>query len=227
MAAATEQTVARLRRFILEGDLEPGARLQEVELAAQLGVSRTPVREALRELASQGLVEILPHRGARVTRWSAKDLTEIYELRSMLESHAAERAATRMSGEEVEDLVALCEKMEICARHGRKHDLVQLSDFNGEFHSRILEAADSSRLATMIASVVQIPLVIRTFTRYSPEALARSMSHHRELAAAIGANSPEWAGTVMRSHIIAARTALLKADGAADSEGEADVPPAP
>jgi DNA-binding GntR family transcriptional regulator len=226
MAAATEQTVTRLRRFILEGDLEPGARLQEVDLAAQLGVSRTPVREALRELSSQGLVEILPHRGARVTRWSAKDLREIYELRSMLESHAAERAATRMSGADVEDLVTLCEEMEACARRGHKHDLVQLSDLNGEFHSRILSAADSPRLATMLASVVQIPLIIRTFTRYSPEALARSMSHHRELAAAIRAGAPEWAATVMRSHIIAARTVLLNAS-AADSEGEPDGPQAP
>jgi DNA-binding GntR family transcriptional regulator len=227
MAAATEQTVVQLRQFILEGDLEPGARLQEVELAAQLGVSRTPVREALRELSSQGLVEISPHRGARVTRWSAKDLKEIYELRSMLESHAAERAATRMTSPGVEDLVGLCDEMEACARRGHKHDLVQLSDLNSEFHSRILGAADSPRLVTMLASVVQVPLVIRTFTRYSPEALARSMSHHRELAAAIRARAPEWAGTVMRSHILAARTVLLDADGAADSEGESDVPPAP
>jgi DNA-binding GntR family transcriptional regulator len=227
MAAATEQTVARLRRFILEGDLEPGARLQEVELAAQLGVSRTPVREALRELSSQGLVEILPHRGARVTRWSASELIEIYELRSMLESHAAERAATRMSDAEVDELVALCEKMEACARRGHKHDLVALSDLNSDFHSRILSAADSPRLIIMLGPVVQIPLVVRTYTRYTPEALTRSMGHHRELAAAIRARAPEWAGTVMRSHIIAARTVLLNADGAADSEGESDVPPAP
>lgn len=226
MAAATEQTMTRLRRFILEGDLQPGARLQEIELAAQLGVSRTPVREALRELSSQGLVEILPNRGARVTRWSAKDLAEIYDLRSMLESHAAERAATRMSGPDVERLLALCGQMAACARRGHKHDLVQLSDLNGEFHSQILRAADSPRLATMLASIVQVPLVIRTFTRYSPEALDRSMSHHRELAAAIRAGAPEWAASVMRSHIIAARTVLLNA-GAAATERESHAPPAP
>jgi DNA-binding GntR family transcriptional regulator len=220
MAAATEQTVTRLRRFILEGDLEPGARLQEVELAAQLGVSRTPVREALRTLSSQGLVEILPHRGARVARWSAADLDEIYELRIMLESHAAQLAANRMGPAEADVLDGLCEQMEACARRGSKHDLLELSELNSRFHGCIMDAADSPRLATMLASVVQVPLVMRTFVRYTPEALARSMGHHRELGAAMRAGAPEWAGSVMRSHIIAARTVLVSSDGVADLEGE-------
>lgn len=220
MAAATEQTVQRLRRFILEGDIEPGARLGEVELAAQLGVSRTPVREALRALSSQGLVEILPNRGARVARWSVQDLEEIYELRVMLESHAARRAAGRMSTADVDVLTELCEQMEGCAQRGSKHDLLELSELNFRFHRRILDAADSPRLATMLASVVQVPLVMRTFIRYSPEALARSMGHHRELAAAMRAGAPDWAGSVMRSHIIAARTVLVSSDGRAGPEGE-------
>ena len=220
MAAATEQTMTRLRQFILEGDLEPGARLGEVELAAQLGVSRTPVREALRALSSQGLVEILPNRGARVARWSVKDLDEIYELRVMLESHAAERAANRMSPAETDELDELCTQMETCARRGSKHDLLELSELNARFHGCVMDAADSPRLATMLASVVQVPLVMRTFVRYSPDALARSMGHHRELAAAMRAGAPEWAGAVMRSHIIAARTVLVNSDGAADPEGE-------
>jgi DNA-binding GntR family transcriptional regulator len=219
MAAATEQTVQRLRQFILEGDVEPGARLGEVELAAQLGVSRTPVREALRALSSQGLVEILPNRGARVARWSVEDLEEIYELRVMLESHAAQRAAGRMSIADVDVLTELCEQMEACAQRGGKHDLLELSELNFRFHRGILDAADSPRLATMLASVVQIPLVMRTFVRYSPEALARSMGHHRELAAALRAGAPDWAGSVMRSHIAAARTVLVSSDGKPGREG--------
>jgi DNA-binding GntR family transcriptional regulator len=182
MAAATEQTVTRLRRFILEGDLEPGARLQEVELAAQLGGEPHPVREVLRTLSSQGLVEILPHRGARVARWSAADLDEIYELRIMLESHAAQLAANRMGPAEADVLDGLCEQMEACARRGSKHDLLELRELNSRFHGCIMDAADSARLATMLASVVQVPLVMRTFVRYTPEALARSMGHHANWA---------------------------------------------
>lgn len=220
MAAATEQAVAQLRRLILQGELEPGARLQEAELAAQPGVSRTPVREALRALSSEGLVDVLPNRGARVARWSVEDLEEIYELRSMLESHAAQRAAKRMSATQVDALTELCEQMEECARRGSRRGLLELSELDGRFHGLILEAADSCRLSTMLASVVQVPLVMRTFTRYSPEALARSMNHHRELAAAIRSGVPEWAGSVMRSHIIAAGTVLVDS-GDATLEGEA------
>jgi len=220
MAAATEQTVAQLRRLILEGDLEPGVRLQEVELAAQLGVSRTPVREALRALSSQGLVEVLPNRGARVACWSDEDLDEIYELRVLLESHAAERAASRMCASEMEVLDDLCDRMEDCARRGRRHDLLALSELNSDFHGRVMDAAASPRLTTMRASVVQVPLVMRTFVRYSPEALARSMGHHRELVAALRARAPAWAGAVMKSHIVAAHTVLMNSDGGADPEGE-------
>jgi DNA-binding GntR family transcriptional regulator len=220
MAAATEQTVIRLRQFILEGDLEPGARLQEVELAEQLGVSRTPVREALRALSAQGLVEILPNRGARVARWSIKDLEEIYELRIMLESHAAQRAAIRISPAQADHLAELCEQMEACVRRGRKHDLLELSELNSRFHNCIMDAADSPRMATMLESVVQVPLVLRTFARYSPEALARSMGHHRELTAAMRARAPEWAAVVMRAHIIAARTVLLNTDVTEHRQGE-------
>ncbi|MCW2721893.1 MAG: hypothetical protein QOG20_4753 [Pseudonocardiales bacterium] len=223
MAAATEQTVTRIRRSIMEGELAPGSRLQEVELAAQLGVSRTPVREALRTLSSEGLVEILPNRGARVARWSVEDLDEIYELRIMLEGRAAERAAGRMHAAETDRLTELCEQMEACARRGGTHDLLALSDLNARFHRIVIDAADSPRLATMLGSVVQVPLVMRTFSRYTPDALARSMGHHRELTAAIRAGVPEWAGSVMRSHIIAARAVLVEADpgtdGAADPEG--------
>jgi DNA-binding GntR family transcriptional regulator len=229
MAAATDQTVARIRRSIMEGDLEPGARLQEVELAAQLGVSRTPVREALRTLSSQGLVEILPNRGARVARWSFKDLEEIYELRIMLEGRAAEHAASRMGPADTDRLTELCGQMEACARRGGMHDLLALSDLNARFHRSVIDAADSPRLATMLDAVVQVPLVMRTFVRYTPEALARSMGHHRELTAAINARVPEWAGSVMRSHIMAARAVLIEADtdpgpdtvtdGVADPEG--------
>lgn len=220
MAATTEQAVTRLRRSILEGDLAPGARLQEVELAAQLGMSRTPVREALRVLSSQGLVEILPNRGARVAQWSVKDLEEIYELRVMLESYGAHRAASRMSSAQVDVLTTLCEQMEHRARRGGKHDLLEISELNARFHRHIVDAADNPRLATMLASVVQVPLVTRTFTYYSPEALARSMGHHRELTAAIRAGAPEWASSVMRSHIIAAHTVLVSSESAPDPAGE-------
>lgn len=212
MAGAAQETLERLRRLILEGSVEPGERLQESELALRFGVSRTPVREALRTLSSEGLVEVLPNRGASVARWSREDLDEIYDLRSMLESYAAGRAAERMSLDAVDVLEHLCDDMERCAAAATTEALLQLTQLNSEFHRAIVRASASTRVDQLLSTVVQVPLIVRTFARYSAEALARSMSHHREIAAAIRSREPEWAATVMRSHIIAARTVLVNAD---------------
>ncbi len=209
MARAAEEAQAALRAAILGGEIEPGARLGEVELAEQLGVSRTPVREALRRLAADGLVEVLPNRGARVAQWTPEDLDEIYELRALLESHGAARAAVRIDAAEVAVLGKLCDDMDACVRRGRKRDLDRITTLNSEFHMRILERSDSPRLGALMAAVVQVPLVARTFHQYSAESLARSLGHHRELVAALGARDAAWAGSVMRSHVLAARAVLL------------------
>ena len=209
MARATEEAQATLRAAILGGEIAPGARLGEVELAEQLGVSRTPVREALRRLAADGLVDVLPNRGARVAQWTAADLDEIYELRALLESHGARRAAVRIAAAEVAVLERLCDDMEAGVRRGRKRDLDRITALNAEFHQRILDSAGSPRLTALVPTVVQVPLVARTFHLYSADALARSLGHHRELVAAMRAADPEWAGSVMRSHVLAARAVLL------------------
>ncbi|HEX4099783.1 MAG TPA: GntR family transcriptional regulator [Pseudonocardiaceae bacterium] len=211
MGAASELAATQLRQAIRGGQFVPGEHLGEVELATRLGVSRTPIREALRLLEAQGLVEILPNKGARVIRWSIEDLEEIYDLRSMLESHAAFRAATRVRPPVVRRLFGLCADMEDAARGG-PDDLVRLSELNNQFHGEIIRAADSPRLTTSLASVVQVSLVARTFAKYSPEELARSMNHHRELASAMEAGAPEWASAVMKSHVVAARNASLAAE---------------
>jgi DNA-binding GntR family transcriptional regulator len=209
MARAVQEAAEALRAAILSGDLQPGARLGEVELAEQLGVSRTPVREALRRLVAEGLVEVLPHRGARVCEWSTADLDEIYDLRSLLESHGAARAASRIAACELPVLDKLCRDMESCATPGRERDLDRLASLNAEFHIRILDASGSARLATLVGAVVQVPLVLRTFYNYSTEALERSLGHHREIVAALRAGDPQWAGSVMRSHVLAARDVLV------------------
>lgn len=211
MATATEQAAARLRQAIRGGELRPGDRLGEVELASMLGVSRTPIREALRLLVAQGLVEILPNKGARVVRWSVEDLEEIYDLRAMLESHAAERAATRIRPDAVAHLFDLCGQMEDAALGGDSEDLLRLSELNNQFHREIVLSAESPRLSALLASVAQVSLVSRTFAQYTREELVRSMNHHRELATALESGAAEWAGAVMRAHICAARTASLAA----------------
>jgi DNA-binding GntR family transcriptional regulator len=210
---AVDHAYSLIRDGILTGRHEPGGRLGEAELAELTETSRTPVREALRQLEMEGLVEVLPHRGARVTAWTAADLEEIYDLRAMLEAFAAERAASRIEPKDVDRMAELCDLMERAAGQ----DLGRLAELNAEFHGLVRSAAASTRLVTMLNAVVQLPLVVRTFHRYSADDLARSCAHHRELVAALRAADGLWAQSVMRSHVLAAKAVLLRA-AAAESE---------
>lgn len=207
---AVDHAYSLIREGILTGRHQPGERLGEAELAELTQTSRTPVREALRQLEMEGLVEVLPHRGARVAEWTAADLEEIYDLRTMLEAFAAERAASRIEPKDVDRMSELCELMDEASRPGATQDLDRVAELNAEFHGLVRTAAASTRLVTMLNAVVQLPLVVRTFHRYSTEDLARSCAHHRELVAALRAGDGLWAQSVMRSHVLAAKIVLLR-----------------
>jgi DNA-binding GntR family transcriptional regulator len=207
VSRTVDAAYADLLEFLQSGELGPGDRLGEVELAERFGVSRTPVREALQRLAAQGLVEISPNRGARVVSWSLQEMREIYDLRAMLEGKGAEWAATRMAEDQIDQLDRLCDEMESLAERPSP-DSAQISRLNTQLHGKVLESAASPRLTSTLAAIVQPPLIVGTFRQYTPEFLARSMSHHRELAAAIRGRDPEWAGNTMRTHILAAKASL-------------------
>lgn len=208
MPRAADVAYAELRRMILSGDAAAGARLGEAELAETLGLSRTPVREALQRLNSDGLVEVLPHRGARVVRWSTEDLEEIFELRGLMEPYAAARAARRgVPAEALRELAACCDAMEAAAAEGDFQALAQLND---RFHGEVIALSGNRRLPALLKSVVHAPLVLGTFRRYDDAALRRSMGHHRELVSALRAGDPAWAEAVMRAHIRAAADHLIE-----------------
>lgn len=206
---ATERAHAALRVDILSGARGAGTRLGEDALSQELGISRTPVREALQRLVTEGLVEHVAHRGARVVQWSAGDLAETFELRALLEGQGARRAAARATAADVAGLRELCTRMERSISPGHPRDLDALTTGNSAFHARLLELAASPRLTAMVAGVVHVPLVMRTFDRYSDHALTRSQHHHREICDALSRRDGEWAESVMRSHVFAARTFLV------------------
>jgi DNA-binding GntR family transcriptional regulator len=213
VSQAADRAYAALRAGILDGRYGPGVRLGEIEVAAELGLSRTPLREALRRLGSEGLVESLPNRGARVRSWSADDLDESYEVRAVLEGLGARRAASRVSAEQLERLGELAGEMvraDPSLGHRAPADFADLAALNAEFHALILGASGSGRLGAALATVVQLPLVLRTYQRYTPEALARSHAHHHEIVDALRAADGSWAESVMRSHVLAARAVLLR-----------------
>lgn len=200
---AAERAYAFIRNHILSEAWEDGAYLRESELAEQIGVSRTPVRDALRRLSSDGLVEIIPNVGTRVRHWTSHDLEEIFGLRSQLEGYAARLAATRLTDAQISTLRGLCDKMDAIVQSSDQTQIQReaLSPLNDQFHSLILAGSGNSRLKSIVDHVISIPLVLRTFNRYDPAEVIRSMSHHRELVAAFEARDPVWAESVMRSHL--------------------------
>jgi DNA-binding GntR family transcriptional regulator len=200
--AATEL----IRSAILEGRLEPGQRLKEEELARELGISRTPVREALLVLQTEGLIDSAPNRGASVRSYELDDLDDLYLLRALLESFAARLAATRITDDEIAELRASNERF-VALR--ARDDIVELVRENVRFHDVILAAARSERLAQMVRGVVQLPLVYRSYVWYSPGQKLISEHYHRQLTAALAAHEPERAELVMKEHVLEARDFLV------------------
>jgi DNA-binding GntR family transcriptional regulator len=205
-----------IRAAIVDGRLEPGRRLKEEELARELGSSRTPVREALLVLQAEGLVEGAPNRGATVRSYDAADLDDLYQLRALLEGFAARLAATRIGAEQVSRLRESCERF-ASLRNG--DDVGELVRENLVFHDTILDAADSDRLAWMVRSVVQLPLVYRSYHWYSHDQRLISEHYHRQLTGALAAGDAERAEIVMKEHVLEARDFLIS--GHATSPPEA------
>lgn len=205
---AVDKAYEAVRGGIIAGRFAPASRITEQEVAAAAGVSRTPAREALRRLHSEGLVNFTPNQGAVVTVWSTGDLDEIFDLRALLESHGVARAAARATDVELAALKALAAEQLEEARDRRDGYLDRIAELNSRFHRRLQEAAGSPRLMRALAALLEAPLVMKTFLNYSADDLQRSAAHHLELVQALEARDGEWAASVMRSHILAAKRTL-------------------
>jgi DNA-binding GntR family transcriptional regulator len=208
---STERTIATLRELILHGQFAAGARLGEAELAARLGVSRTPVREALTRLAAEGLIEITPNRGARVASWSVAELEGVFDLRSTLEPRMTGHAVARAQPADVSVLDELAAEMLAVGLPGPGQDLDALVPLNRRFHGRLVALADQPALAAALAGAVHAPIQLRNFHAYDEASLRRSLAHHVEIVAATRAGDPTWAQAVMTAHIHNARTVMLRA----------------
>lgn len=207
---AVDKAYETVKDGIIAGRFLAGARITEQEIAANAGVSRTPVREALRRLQAEGLVDFTPNFGAVVTVWSDSDSDEIFELRAMLEAHGARRAATHATAEQLALLRRLAEEqLQECVDR-RPGYLDRIGEINSRFHHVIQEAAASPRLARALSALIEAPLMMRTFVKYTPDDLLRSAQHHMELCHALESHDAEWAAAVMRSHVHAARGALKR-----------------
>lgn len=200
MSRASEHAYARIRERIVTGDIAAGAPLREEQLAEECGVSRTPVREALRRLESELFVVRSETQRSFVADWSREDIDELFTLRGMLEAHAAARAATRLDAVALDRLRATNDAITRVVGESQP-DITVFLEENRNFHRQIVDATESPRLASTLARLVEQPVVRRTATRYGREHLMQSAREHDELIQAFAARDREWASAVMTGHI--------------------------
>jgi DNA-binding GntR family transcriptional regulator len=210
MAQSVEKAYTAIRKAIIGQRFRPGERLKEERLAAELGVSRTPVREALRRLSAEGLLQLMPNQGVTVPAWSPKDVEDIFGLRLALETYGVEQSAVRATREQIEELETLCSEMEALVADGRPGHLTKVADRNRAFHRILAESGGGALLGRLLFQVIEMPLMMNTYHRYSGQELQRSLHHHRELTQAIRARDQIWAAAVMASHIQAGRNTYMR-----------------
>jgi DNA-binding GntR family transcriptional regulator len=213
-----------IRRAIAEGDFEPGSRLVEQRIGEMFDLSRTPVREALRALAADGLVVIERNRGAVVATMSESDIRDQYELRARLESLAAERAATRMGTESIAALDAAIADfdagIELVSSGSLDAGLNRIAVANSAFHQEIIEGSQHRRLSALLVHAVDIPLVYQVFRHQTRAESERSNLFHRMVRDAIAAGEPQRAGALMAEHIMQGRDSVLALRSQARPETE-------
>ncbi len=208
-----EEVYLRLRESVLRNELADGKHLVHADLAKHFGTSRIPVRDALRRLVSDGLVDVDERGTYRVSRCGVEDVEEVYALRQLLESHAVAVAVPRLSADDLAQLERLNEEMEQAAAAGEAETYVAL---NQTFHCELYESTERPRLMRIIHGLWQGLPPLTPITIESR--LAQSNQEHGAIIDALRADDGERAATAMRTHIKAAGAALQ--DYVASKDGE-------
>jgi len=193
--ALYEEVAERLRQRIFNRELTPGSWIDELRIAEELGISRTPLREALKVLAAEGLVTMKVRRGAYVTESSAKDLADVYHLLALLETDAAEVVAGRASDAELAELAALHAELEQASA-----DAARFFALNESFHLRLLELADNRWRLQMVQDLRKVMKLHRQHSLQKAGRLQESLAEHRALMAALAAHDIAGAARCMRAH---------------------------
>lgn len=202
-----------IRQAIVEGRYRPGQRLVEQKLADTHELSRTPVREALKQLDAEGLIQIQPNRGAVVRPVTLEDIEDLYELRAELESYAARRAATRISDAGLAEIATAIDDFDVAmpgAADGELDGLRELNAANRRIHGAIVEGAAHGRLSHLLHRTVDVPLVFQAFRRFDRAGLERSNLFHRLLLDALRSRDAARASGLMAEHIFQGRDVLLE-----------------
>jgi len=207
----TDWVVEELRSAIIELRLPPGEPLREAAIAESLGVSKTPVREALSRLEYEGLAELTSFKGAVVSSYTRRDLVEMYELRELVETWAARQAATTMSEDARDRLRSLMERSQRLATSGRTAALEKAVE---DFDSLLFEQVTNYRISALIDNIRAHVTRIGRLTTRIPGRLEKSVVEHMKIAEALLAGDADRAESALRDHIGSVRDDQLRALGA-------------
>ncbi len=200
----------QLQNDILNGKFEPGESLTEIKLSEELGVSRTPIREAIRQLELEGLVQSIPNKGAVVTGISSKDIEDIYTIRMMVEGLAARWAAEKITDEELEEMK---EALEFEEFYTMKNDTQHLLRFDSRFHEIIYKACKSKPLMHTLSTFHHYVQRARSASFSSPGRAQKVLEEHKAILQAIMDRDPERAEKLTTEHVRNASINLLKQSG--------------
>ena len=208
--ALYEQVAERLRVRIYAHELPPGGWIDEQALALEYGISRTPLREALKVLAAEGLVVLKPRRGCYVTQLSEQDIDEVFPVMAMLEGRVAELAAHRATSADFARLAAIHEELE---KHAAANSADRFFEANQRFHTALQEIAGNRYLAQLIDDARKVIKLTRRDSLRLEGRLKQSLQEHREILEALRAKDAASARQSMHDHLLSGRAALARLAG--------------
>ncbi|MBZ0253873.1 MAG: GntR family transcriptional regulator [Candidatus Methylomirabilis sp.] len=217
-----ERIVETVREAIIKGDLTPGERLTEPDLAERFGISRTPIREAFRQLESEGFLKVVPRKGALVTPITEKDVREFYEIKGILEGYAARRGAEKLTDKEIDRMEALNTAL---AKYAAEGDQKNLFRAHNEFHETFVRAAGNEKLSQLITNLVhQFQRFRIALSIYG--GIQTSIEQHRDLIAAFRRRDPDAAERLARENAETGGRMLIREITRVREEREGAKPPA-
>ena len=202
-ASLRDMVFQKLRDDILSGEYEENEELHEQKLAKNMGVSRTPVREAIRQLALEGLVKLVPNKGAYVTGIGEKDVHDIYLIRSLLEGLCARWATENITDQQIEEMEEILLLSEFHLRKKNEGKMEQVSEMDGKFHEVLYRASNSRILERTLSDFHKYVKRARKISVGSKNRAEKSISEHRQILEAIKNRDAELAEQLANEHIMA------------------------
>ena len=191
-----ESILETIRDAIISGALKPGEKVAEPELAERFGISRTPIREAFRQLESEGYLTVVPRKGAVVVAFSQRDVEEFYAIKSILEGYAARKACERLHAREIDKLQSINDKLRLLAEDGDVRHFFKVHD---SFHELFVRAADNERLTEMILNLVGRFQRLRIASLSLPGRMEFSVQEHQKIIDAFRGGDAALAENLVRS----------------------------